>query len=235
MGNEWDYMPEKELKGHINSVNKMQLEKILSQMEKCICRIYCNDGSKGTGFFCKIPFPDSNGYQDPLEVLITNNHVLSQSDINPGRNFEIYLNDESIKKSINIDKDRLTYTFEKPVDVTFIEIKPNDNIDSDSYIELDENIFNMEKINSYLKNTVYLLHYPGGKNAELSLGKIKDIALDTYNIKYTCQSQEGSSGSPIINLPNFKVIGIHLGGHPNNNYNIGIFLKEPIEKLYEKK
>jgi len=45
----------------------------------------------------------------------------------------------------------------------------------------------------------------------------------------------GSSGSPIINLPNFKVIGIHLGGHPNNNYNIGIFLKEPIEKLYEKK
>jgi len=167
MGNEWDYMPEKELKGHINSVNKMQLEKILSQMEKCICRIYCNDGSKGTGFFCKIPFPDSNGYQDPLEVLITNNHVLSQSDINPGRNFEIYLNDESIKKSINIDKDRLTYTFEKPVDVTFIEIKPNDNIDSDSYIELDENIFNMEKINSYLKNTVYLLHYPRRKECRI--------------------------------------------------------------------
>ena len=46
-------------------------------MEKCICKIYQN-GKKGTGFFCKIPFPDKNNL---LNVLITNNHILSQKDI----------------------------------------------------------------------------------------------------------------------------------------------------------
>ncbi len=34
------------------------MKRLLSQMEKNICEIDCNDGSKGTGFFCKIPFPD---------------------------------------------------------------------------------------------------------------------------------------------------------------------------------
>ena len=52
-------------------------KKILSQMENCICKIYQN-GKKGTGFFCKIPFPDKNNL---LNVLITNNHILSQKDI----------------------------------------------------------------------------------------------------------------------------------------------------------
>ena len=44
-------------------------------MENCICKITCDDGSNGTGFFCKIPFPDFNSYENPLEVLITNNHM----------------------------------------------------------------------------------------------------------------------------------------------------------------
>ena len=52
-------------------------KKILFRMEKCICKIYQN-GKKGTGFFCKIPFPDKNNL---LNVLITNNHILRQKDI----------------------------------------------------------------------------------------------------------------------------------------------------------
>ena len=52
-------------------------KKILSQMENCICKIDQN-GKKGTGFFCKIPFPDNNNL---LNVLITNYHILNQNDI----------------------------------------------------------------------------------------------------------------------------------------------------------
>ena len=50
---------------------------ILSQMENCICKIYQNE-RKGTGFFCKIPFPDKNNL---LNVLITNNHILNKEKI----------------------------------------------------------------------------------------------------------------------------------------------------------
>ena len=54
-------------------------EIILSQMKKCICKIYMNNGNKGTGFFCKIPFPDKNKL---LKVLITNNHVINETSLN---------------------------------------------------------------------------------------------------------------------------------------------------------
>jgi len=32
----------------------------LSQMENCICKIVKDNGEKGTGFFCRIPYPDEN-------------------------------------------------------------------------------------------------------------------------------------------------------------------------------
>ena len=51
---------------------------ILSQMENCICKIIKDNGVKGTGFFCVIPFPDEYNL---LKVLITNSHILNENDI----------------------------------------------------------------------------------------------------------------------------------------------------------
>ena len=53
------------------------------------------------------------------------------------------------------------------------------------------------------------------------------------NIKHSCSSQKSSSGSPIINLKNFKVIGIHKGSS-DKNFNYGSFIKNPIEDFYQK-
>ncbi len=52
-------------------------EIILDQMKTCICKILKDNGVKGTGFFCKIPYENNL-----LPVLITNNHVLNSKDIN---------------------------------------------------------------------------------------------------------------------------------------------------------
>ena len=41
------------------------------------------------------------------------------------------------------------------------------------------------------------------------------------------------SGSPIINLNNFRVIGVHKASHSTKNMNIGIFIREPIKNFYE--
>ena len=49
---------------------------------------------------------------------------------------------------------------------------------------------------------------------------------------YNCSTDKGSSGSPILNLQNNKVIGIH-----NKNlisYNIGTLLKLPIKDFINK-
>ena len=138
-----------------------------------------------------------------------------------------------ISINIYIYKNRIKYTNEKPYDITIIEIKPNDNVSEDSFLELDDNIFDKNKMMSYLQTSVYLLHYPNGNNVEYSTGKIKNISLDKYEIEHYCETLEGSSGSPIFKLTNFKVIGVHKGSKPSN-CNAGTFLKGPIEDFYLK-
>ena len=94
------YKPEKILNDHGKSVNKKQLKKIFSQMEQCICKINCDDGSNASGFLCKNPFPDSKSYENPLKVLITNHRVLNENSILPGKKIELSINDAMI--SLNI-------------------------------------------------------------------------------------------------------------------------------------
>ena len=79
-----------------------------------------------------------------------------------------------------------------------------------------------------------MIHYPKGNNVEYSTGKIKNISLDNYTLQHFCESDIGSSGSPIINLNNFKVLGIHKGSKEGANFNLGTFLKGPIEIFLEK-
>ena len=80
---------------------------ILSQMENCICKIVKNNGKKGTGFFCSIPFPDKNNL---LNVLITNNHILDENDIKMFKviKFIMYNKERMIEeeKQIRIDNNR---------------------------------------------------------------------------------------------------------------------------------
>ena len=62
---------------------------ILSQMENCICKIVKDNGEKGKGFLCTIPFLNEKNL---LNVLITNNHVLNDNDIKNDKiiKFKIY-------------------------------------------------------------------------------------------------------------------------------------------------
>ena len=66
-------------------------EKILNQMKKNVCKIIKRDGKRGTGFFCRIPFPDKNNI---IHALVTNNHVLNEKDIQNGNSIEFTLNEK---------------------------------------------------------------------------------------------------------------------------------------------
>ena len=82
----------------------------------------------------------------------------------------------------------------------------------------------------YVNNSIYVLQYPGGKNLGVSYGILKGIYEDKkYNFMHVCSTEKGSSGSPIINLINNKVIGIHKKSDNNNNYNIGLFINYVID------
>ena len=50
--------------------------------------------------------------------------------------------------------------------------------------------------------------------------------INNYDIIHLCSTDNGSSGSPIINLENNKIIGIHKQG--SINFNKGTLLKYPL-------
>ena len=204
---------------------------ILSQLENCICKIIKDDGKKGTGFFSKIPFPNKNNL---LYVLITNNHILNENDIENDKIIKliIYNKEQSIEKEIRIDDSRKKMTIineEEGIDITIIEIKPNkDKINN--FLEIDDKILELE----CKRKSIYILHYPKDKQL-VSYGLINDI-LERKKINHYCNTEDGSSGSPILSLNNFKVIGVHYGGSKNKIFklNYGTFIKYAINEFNNK-
>ena len=191
-------------------------------MKSCICKIYKNNIT-GTGFFCKIPFQNQL-----LPVLITNNHVLKEEDIKIGKIIELTLNNNKEKKEIKINNSRKIITREKP-DITIIEIKPNeDKINNFLEIDNDSNINKDILQLTYRSKSIYVLHYPESKNIQVSLGLLNNIY--EYDINHYCTTYGGSSGSPILSLETFKVIGIHYASGAKE-YNKGIFIQNAINEF----
>ena len=113
------------------------IEEMINQMKKNICKIKIGD-AQGTGFFCKIPFPDQNNM---LKVLITNNHVIKKDILfKKDQEISILIKEEKKIRKLNLN-DRIKYTNdEKIYDITIIEIKEEDNINN--FLELDDNVLN---------------------------------------------------------------------------------------------
>ena len=85
------YIEEKDIENNAISIPSSALKVISDLADKCVCKIQNDNNEKGTGFFCAIPFPDK--YQR-LPVLITNNHILNESDITGGKKIKFSINNE---------------------------------------------------------------------------------------------------------------------------------------------
>ena len=147
--------------GYPNIISYESHNKIKEQMEKNICKITIGK-IQGTGFFCKIPFPDQSKM---LTVFITNNHIIDKN--------QLYKNSEKIKIDIKEEleikeielNNRMKYTNEE-YDVTIIEIKEEDNIKN--YLKLDDSIINdiennTNKNRDYINETIYIIQFPENK------------------------------------------------------------------------
>ena len=209
--------------GGIPSITKEKNKIIISQLEKNICKIYTKNDQVATGFYCKIQFPDQFHL---FPALITNNHVINKQSLIMDKNIKITIDDDNINKNIKINNSRKTFIDEE-IDITIIEIKPElDEINN--FLEIDENIYdnNYEKI--YENKEIYILQYQDGQKSSFSLGTVKRIY--EKNIQHICSTEFCSSGSPILNLSNYKVIGVHKR-RTNFNYNEGTFIKFVIDEF----
>ena len=210
---------ESEIIGSLAPVNIPGIEKLLDQMKNCTCKIKVGN-TNATGFFCKIPVIN-------MIFLMTNFHIITEEYLNVNKEITVSLNDDKEVVVLDLTKEREKY-FNKEYDITAIEIKKDDKIKE--YLELDDNIFKVDTERYYKEKSIYILHYLNGKNINVSYGILN--RLIKYDIIYICSTDNGSTGSPILNLENNKVIGIHKQG--SNNYNKGTLLKYPLNDIIKK-
>ena len=143
-----EYQKESKIEGSPESIPRWKSKKIDEQLEKAICciRIIIDKEKNifllGTGFLCKIPFPDEFAL---LPVLITNNHIIDEKRYRENRAIEIFFDDGKITKKLNTDSKRIFYTSIE-YDITIIEIL-TDKDDLHYFLEIneDENIFEKKK------------------------------------------------------------------------------------------
>ena len=220
---------EKLLTNYPKPISIKGTEIILKQMKECICKIYLKDGTKGTGFFCNIKYKNKN-----IKIMITNNHIIDDKYIKENDRIEITLNydkekdDDKDKRNIILNNNRKIYT-NKEYDTTIIEIYPEkDKIYN--YMDIDDRY--TENSNIIYEKSIYIIQYPLGEKIGVSYGIINNI--DKYNIEHYCSTYKGSSGSPILDISNNKIIGIHIGGEKEREINRGILLIYPINDILKK-
>lgn len=201
-------------------------QKLIQKGKLATCKIKGIDKNNspiiGTGFFCKIPLNDKI-----IKVLLTNNHILNENSISIGNIIKIIYQNEI--KEIEITKERLccTDSFEKEgLDFTCIMIFDSDNIEDFYEIEYPNNKSNYEN------DEICLIQYPKGGPIEIKSGHLKKI--ERFNIYHTVTTENESSGSPIIFIyRNYKVIGVHRCFIQNRFINLGIYIKNILEKINE--
>ena len=212
---------------HPKSLSKDNFSKIKEQMDKSVCKIL-KQNMIGTGFICLIPFPDSSL---SLPVLMTCHHVLGGKDLENGKIIKLLFN--NMEKVIIIDRTRRRYAKEE-FDISIIELKEEDSIDFNSLLEIEYDIFNDKKINEYKKKSIYIIHYPEGKEIQFDVDEIKNIDLKNNEIDHLCQTKNGSSGGPILSMETCRLIGIHIGAHRELHFNLGTILALPIYEFNKK-
>lgn len=215
---------EQKIANYPECANIEKTETILKQMKNCVCQINKGEGKSGSGFFCYIPYENKE-----LKVLITNYHVIDEKYIKEKKDINLRINNSIVTINILIENDRKIYLSpENENDLAIIEIINKDNLSENNFLRLDGKLLE-ENSKSYYEsqNSIYTLQYP--KEVCVSHGILKNI--NNNEIQHLCWTNEGSSGSPILSLETMKVIGVHRASKINFNFNLGIFLSNPINQI----
>ena len=197
----------------------------INKLSKSISKITCVNGpekKKGTGFFMSIKVSN----KVLMNCLLTNFHIIDYSTSNI---IILQIGDNVKEYNITIKKNRITKYFIKPLDITMIEILDTDEFIKDiNFLSYDLHYTN-EGYEYYVNKEVFVLHHPGGKKMNLSMGKLISIDKDSVSFEHDAVTDKGSSGSAIILNENNCVIGIHKSKKKNTEINKGTF----IGKLFE--
>ena len=213
----------KDLDNNYNETNK---EELMKRIEKSQIKITVDNHTNGTGkgFLCKLYHPKLSNL---CSFIITNHHVINYDNIKNDMEITILDNNKSYK--IKKDDSRKKYINES-LDITVIEILKKDNININSFLEIDDKFYgDIPSRSSYINNLIYSFQNP---NVDKSLNLCKGIIykINEKSFVYSFNSHL-SPGSLIFCSFNHKVLGIHKS---NTKESYGIFFNEIMEEFLKK-
>ena len=199
---------------------------------KATIKLDLNDGL-GSGFFIKLERNNKEFY-----CIMTNEHVITKEHIN--KKEEILINYDNEKKFLIIKldkKERIIESFKETLglDITLVEILPKDKIDNSFFLTPNYNY--TETYEEFINKDIEIVQYPKGNNLSLSKGKIlKIFESNDYIFFHDADTENGSSGSPIVLKGEETVIALHRGSAKDKTKNIGIFIGIIVDvmKAYKK-
>ena len=221
---------EGEINGAIEPATMRQIETILNQMKKSVCKIL--EPKYATGFFCNIEINNKN-----TPVLITNYHVIDDAFIESGKKIKVQLGNDKNPKIINLNKHKRIYSNKnKEYDIMIIKLDKTDEIDDIQFLEIDDSLLKHNSELAYEDKSIYILHYPFGSEIRVSYGRgFTKKENNNFDMIHKCKTNFGSSGSPIFDLSTNKLIGIHKSYlkkiNKNECVNLGTFLKYPLSEI----
>ena len=127
--------------------------------------------------------------------------------------------------------------FSKKYDISMIEIFSDEIREDIKYLELEENIMKKDLKNKEFRvfegETLYIIQYPEEEVEKplVSYGIITSKKCEKeYNFTHSCNTKQGSSGSPILSKMSRKILGIHNCYRVSGKkiYNQGNFINYPI-------
>ena len=184
----------------------------------------------GNGFFIKLSLKSNMKY-----FLMTCCHIIKERFVEEKINIKLYYVNSNEEKEIiiNLDKDeRFIKCFEKPIDVTLIEIIEKDKIKEDKFLLPDLNYKN--GFSYYKNNYIYLVSYPkidSNKNERnISSGQIINI-LNKSEFEHSIHGEYGNSGSPICLVNNLLIVGINKEDNKSKQINYGTFIGYILDNI----
>ena len=156
---------------------------------------------------------------------MTNEHVIKKNIIESNKLIDVKYNYEKNWIRIKLNEKERIIKYDKEIDVTIVEIIPEDKIKNKYFV-----LPNLSDMN-YINKDIYIVQFPGGNDLSYSEGKIKNI--DNYELSYDASTKSGSSGSPILLKDTTEVIGIHKEGSEYEKQNYGTLIYSFIQLLYK--
>merc|ERR1712130_213549 len=166
--------------------------KVLRLQKKCVCKVdFTNKTGSGSGFYAK--WKEYTG-------IMTNHHVFKSVEevLNRVAIFNYHKGEKEFK--INFDPKKFFWSSKK-LDASFCAIKDDENkLKSIKPVDLED-----IRKSSKAGDNVHIYQHPEGRAMEKSSATIQSVR-ERY-IWYLCDTQPGSSGSPVF--LGSRIVGLH--------------------------